>query len=154
MKGVNMSNKEWFEIYHSDTSDDEDVNIYLYNSKQRSLIGDHDLVIIEEPSIHSNYSSMSLLMPHSNKIISDQNTMYSDSHEPSINMNIIKNAGSCGCAKPVESFSTNHDSNSQLSSDKYGVYEKEKWDFSTKLYIGSITVIGLYVLFRSMQKSM
>ena len=54
MRGVNMSNKEWFEIYHSDTSDDEDVNVYIDKSQSKSFITDQDLVIIEEPSIHSN----------------------------------------------------------------------------------------------------
>ena len=101
---------------------------------------------------------MSLIMPHGNMIIHEKNIMHNADHMPSINMNIIKNAGSCGCAASpkaaVESFSTQLDSNGGLNSEKYGIYEKEGWDFSTKLYMGSLTVIGLYVLFRSMQKSM
>lgn len=153
MKGINMSNKEWFEIYHSDpTSDYIDVNQYT-SSNSNPIIGDHDLVIIEEPSIRSNYSSMTPLMPHGNMIIPEQTVTEVD-HEPSININITKNTASCGCAKPIESFSTKNEGENGLHSDKYGTYEKENWEFSTKLYVGSLTVIGLYVLFRSMQKSL
>lgn len=153
MKGINMSNKEWFEIYHSETAGEyEDVNVYTPNA-QKSLLGDHDLVIIEEPSIRSNYSSMSLLMPHGNMIIPEQSIQI-DNPEPVINVNITKSAGSCGCTKPIESFSTQDDMMNSLDSDKYGKYKKDEWEISTKLYVGSLTVIGLYVLFRSMQKSM
>jgi hypothetical protein len=153
MKGINMSNKEWFEIYHSDTTSEyEDVNVYTSNA-QKSLLGDHDLVIIEEPSIRSNYSSMSPLMPHGNMILPEQPLTLANP-EPVINVNITNNAGSCGCTKPIESFSTLDETGNWLESDKYGKYQKDEWELSTKLYIGSLSVIGLYVLFRSMQKSM
>jgi hypothetical protein len=159
MKGVNISNisnnKEWFEIYH-DIDFEKETELPISNT----LLGDHDLVIIEEPSIRSNYSSMSLLMPHENNIIltdhiSNQNTDL----EPSINLNIIKNTGSCGCSNSRESFSTNIRHDEPLITDRninLNTNNKKainQWNLSTKVYVGSITVIGLYVLFRSMQKS-
>lgn len=167
MKGVNisnlsnssLSNKEWFEIYHdTDNINDRETGF----SFKGSLLGDHDLVIVEEPSIMPNHKSMSLLMPHDNGIVlTDHLSRQNDVPEPTINMKIITNTGSCGCSKVSESFSTNigHDGPLITESDTTGQerennhFEKNNWDLSTKVYVGSITIIGLYVLFRSMQKS-
>ena len=58
--------------------------------------------------------------------------------------------GMCkGCREGmIDILSTSHYINTEAMSNLYPAEYKPNWDVSTQLYIGSISIVGLYILFQ------
>jgi hypothetical protein len=41
----------------------------------------------------------------------------------------------------------------EINKDKAAIYKEPKLTFTTKLYVASLTVVGLFIIFRFVQKS-